>query len=121
VEREKGLLISGVLLLAVASLCGFVQHRYRREPKLFAEWRVVHVAGTAGAVQLLALASVWHSFGQGLVVSILEAGLIFATLAFFFGPLARALRQPRTASVLLSLGGLVALPTYLALPVLLWV
>jgi len=98
-----------------------IQHRYRREPELFVEWRVVHVAGTAGAVQLLALASIWRNFGQGLIVSFLEAGLIFATLAFFFGPLARALRQTRTASVLLSLGGLVALPTYLALPVLLLV
>lgn len=120
-EAEKGLLISGVLLLAVASLCGFIQHRYRREPERFAEWRLVHVAGTAGAVQLLALASLWRNFGQSPIVALLEAGLIFATLAFFFGPLARALRRPRTASVLLSLGGLVALPTYLALPVLLLV
>jgi hypothetical protein len=119
VEAGNGLLISGVLLLAIAALTGFVQHRHRERAELFAVWRVVHAGGTAGAVQLLALASVWHHFGRGWVATLLEAGLIIATLAFFLGPLARALRQQRTASVFLLLGALIALPTYLALPVVL--
>lgn len=118
-EATKGLLISGVSLLALAALSGFVQQRHRQHAEQFAEWRVVHAGGTAGAVQLLALAAVWRNFGQGLIVSLLEIGLITATLAFFFGPLARALRQPRTASAVLLFGALIALPTYLALPLLL--
>lgn len=120
VQTEKGLLVSGVLLLALAALSGFVQQRYRQRAELFAEWRVVHAGGTAGAVQLLALGAVWQNFGQGRIVMLLEAGLIIATLSFFFGPMARALRRPRIASALLLLGAVVALPTYLALPLLLW-
>lgn len=52
-------------------------------------------------------------------MTLLEVGLIVATLAFFLGPLARALRQYRAASVLLAVGAIVAFPTYLALPVVL--
>jgi len=115
------LLVSGVLLLALAALTGFVQHRHRERAERFAEWRVVHAGGTAGAVQLLALASVWHQFGSSLFMLLLEAGLIVATLAFFLGPLARALQRPRAARAMLLFGALVALPTYLALPVLLLV
>jgi len=119
VEAGNGLIISGVILLALAALTGFLQHQYRGHPERFAEWRVVHAGGTAGAVQLLALASIWRSFGQGRVMTLLEVGLIVATLAFFLGPLARALRQYRAASVLLAVGAIVAFPTYLALPVVL--
>jgi len=117
-DAEKGLLGAGIVLLALAALSGFVQHRAREHAEAFARWRVVHAGGTAGAVQLLALSAVWKHFGQGPAVSLLAAGLIAATLAFFFGPLARALDWPRTAAVFFTVGGLLALPTYLALPLL---
>src|SRR4051794_37117281 len=90
-DAEKGLLGAGISLLALSALCGFLQHRAREHAEAFARWRVVHAGGTAGAVQLLALSAVWKHFGQGPTVSLLAAGLIAATLAFFFGPLARAL------------------------------
>jgi uncharacterized membrane protein YdcZ (DUF606 family) len=116
---EKSLFVSGTVLLSLSALTGFVQHRHRERPELFARWRVVHTGGTAGAVQLLALCAVWGRFGQGLTVTLLAAGLIVATFAFFLGPLARALDWPRTTAALLVLGSLVALPTYLALPLVL--
>jgi hypothetical protein len=117
-DAEKGLLGAGIVLLALAALSGFVQHRMRENAEAFAQWRVVHAGGTAGAVQLLALSAVWNRFGQGPAVSLLAAGLIAATLAFFLGPLARALDFRRTATVILAVGGLLALPAYLALPLL---
>ena len=118
-NAEKGLLVAGIVLLALAALTGFVQHRYRERPDVFASWRVVHAGGTAGAVQLLALSAVWARFGHGLADSLLATGLIAATYAFFLGPLARALHWPRSAGIILMSGALLALPTYLALPMLL--
>ena len=119
-ESEKLLFISGTLLLAVSALLGFVQHRYRLRPHSFALWRVVHAGGTAGALQLLVLAAVWKQFTQGPAVPFLALGLVVATLAFFFGPLARALNRPRTARALIALGATIAMPTYLALPIALF-
>ena len=118
-DAEKGLLVAGVLLLAASALTGFVQQRQRERPEAFARWRVVHAGGTAGAVQLLALSAVWGRFGQGPAAMLLALGLIVATFAFFLGPLARALDWRRTTSELLLAGALVALPTYLALPIVL--
>jgi len=119
VDAEKALLVAGVLLLGLSALTGFVQHGHRESADVFARWRVVHSGGTAGAVQLLALSAVWSRFGPGLAANLLAGGLIAATLAFFLGPLARALDWPRATRVVLLLGSLVALPTYLALPVVL--
>jgi hypothetical protein len=120
-EPSRWLLVWGTLLLTGSALLGFVQHRYRDQPEAFSRWRVVHVGGTAGAVQLLALSAVWgqvgvaEPWGRGLV-----AGLIFSTCAFFLGPLAHALGWPRAARTINRAGGLVGLPAYLALPALLF-
>ncbi|MGC4093272.1 MAG: hypothetical protein QM756_36355 [Polyangiaceae bacterium] len=117
---ERLLFISGTLLLAVSALLGFVQHRHRKRPHAFALWRVVHAGGTAGAIQLLALAAVWQRFAPGQGAALLALGLVVATVAFFLGPLARALKQPRIANALLALGAAVAMPTYVALPLALF-
>jgi len=89
-------------------------------PDAFARWRVVHAGGTAGAVQLLALSAIWERFGStGAWATFLVTGLIFATWAFFLGPLARALGWPRIANVINGMGAIVAVPAYLALPIIL--
>jgi hypothetical protein len=120
-ESERALLISGTLLLAASALLGFVQHRHRERPDAFALWRVVHVGGTAGAVQLLAVAAIWERTGtKGIWATFLAAGLISATWAFFLGPLARALGRPRTATIINRIGAVVALPAYLAFPIILF-
>jgi hypothetical protein len=119
-DPSRALLIFGVSLLAVSALLGFAQARTSRQPEAFARWRVVHNGGTAGAVQLLALAAVWHRLanGRGWTVA-LAWGLIFATWAFFLGPLARALGRPRLASGINILGAVAAVPAYAALPAVL--
>jgi hypothetical protein len=119
-ESERALLICGTVLLSMSALLGFVQHRHRERPELFARWRVVHVGGTAGAVQLLALAAVWDRLGvRGTAAIFLVAGLALATWAFFLGPLALALDWVRTGRVISRLGAFVALPTYVGLPIVL--
>jgi uncharacterized membrane protein YdcZ (DUF606 family) len=110
------LLLSGTVLLSVAAFIGFAQHRHREQPEALAHWRVVHVGGTAGAVQLIALSAVWPRLGDGAWTLGLSAGLIVATWAFFLGPLAQALGRRRAAATINALGAVVALPTYLALP-----
>ena len=107
---------SGVGLLATAALLGFVQHAYRDDAKRFAEWRVVHNGGTAGAVQLIALSAVWGRGSGGAWAAVVALGIVVATYAFFAGPLASALGFRRTARAVLATGGLVALPAYAALP-----
>jgi hypothetical protein len=119
-EPARALLIFGTLLLTSSALLGFVQYRHRERPDTFSLWRVVHAGGTAGAVQLLALSAIWERFGlKGTLAAVLATGLIFATWAFFLGPLARAVGRTRTADVINSLGAVVALPAYLALPIVL--
>jgi hypothetical protein len=119
-ELAQGLLIFGTVLLSTSALLGFVQHRHRELPDTLPRWRVVHVGGTAGAVQLLALSAIWERFGsKGAWATVLVAGLIFVTWAFFLGPLARALGWPRMAKVINGMGAVVALPSYLALPIIL--
>ena len=119
IDPERLLLVGGIALLAVSALLGFVQHRYRARPEAFARWRVVHAGGTAGAVQLLGLAAVWGHFGRGPGFTLLAGGLIVSTIAFFLGPLAGALNLRRTAAAILTAGAVVALPSYLALPIVL--
>jgi hypothetical protein len=116
-EPARWLLVWGTLLLSFASLMGFVQHRARAAPARVALWRVVHVGGTAGAVQLLALGAIWPqlSLARG---ALLAVALIASTWAFFLGPLANALGRPRLGGVINRAGGLLALPAYLGLPVL---
>jgi hypothetical protein len=116
-ETERALLISGTLLLTLSALCGFIQHRHRARADTVALWRVVHAGGTAGAVQLLALAALWDRLAPpGAFADLLAAGLIVATWAFFLGPLARALGGIRTARAITGIGAALAVPAYLALP-----
>jgi hypothetical protein len=119
-ETGQALLIFGTVMLSASALLGFVQHARRERPEAFARWRVVHVGGTAGAVQLLALSAIWERFGSsGTWAGFLVTGLIVATWAFFLGPLAGALGWPRMATIINRMGAVVALPAYLALPIIL--
>ena len=119
-HSARALLISGLLLLSISALLGFVQERYRNWPDAFARWRVVHAGGTAGAVQLLALSAIWPALApSGWRFPAVAVGVIFATWAFFLGPLARALGLARLATATNIVGALAALPAYAALPFLL--
>lgn len=118
-DPERLLLGWGIALLAVSALLGFVQQRHRAHAESFARWRLVHNGGTAGAVQLLALAAVWGHFGRGPGFTLLAVGLVTATVAFFLGPLAQAVNLRRTATAILTAGAVVALPSYVALPIVL--
>jgi len=119
-SSEKLLFVAGVVLLAVSALLGFVQYRNRGRPEAFALWRVVHAGGTTGAVQLLALAAVWERFAPNRALAGLALGIVAATFAFFLGPLARALNSPRIAGAFLSVGTVIAVPSYVALPLALF-
>jgi hypothetical protein len=112
------LLVAGILLLTPSALAGFLQAR-AKEPATAARWRVVHAGGTAGAVQLLALAAVWSRFPPGGLALAVAVGIAASTWAFFVGPLARAVGKPRLASAVNLAGALVAGPAYLGLPLLL--
>lgn len=113
------LLISGMLLLSIAALLGFVQERYRGDLPLFAAWRVVHAGGTAGAVQLLALAATWEQFAApGIMPGLLAVAVVGATWLFFLGPLATAVGRPRLARLLNIVGAVFAVPAYLGLPIM---
>jgi hypothetical protein len=117
-ESANAFLVSGTILLAIAALLGLVQYRHRECADAFARWRTVHVGGTAGAVQLLALSGVWDRFGaRGTWTTFLVAGIIFATWAFFLGPLAAALDRSRIALAINRIGAAIAVPVYLALPI----
>jgi hypothetical protein len=114
---ENVLLVCGVVLLAIAALLGFVQYRYREQPEAFTRWRVVHAGGSTGAVQLLALCAVWQRLGfHGPVSVSLALGLSASTWAFFLGPLATATGFPRVARFVNMVGGVVAVPAYVGLP-----
>ncbi len=115
-DEIRLLLISGTVLLAVAALLGFAQERYREDPVLFAGWRVVHAGGTAGAVQLLALAAVWQRLiGAGTLSLLLASTLIAVSWAFFLGPLARVLGWPRLSRAMNLAGAVLAVPGYVGL------
>ncbi len=104
-------------MLSVSALLGFVQYRYRERPEVFAQWRVVHVGGTAGALQLIALSTIWKNLDPARTwATWLGAGIIVATWAFFVGPLMRALGQRRVARIMNFVGAAIAVPAYLSLP-----
>jgi hypothetical protein len=116
-SNERILFTAGVTLLSAAALVGFKQYHERERPESFARWRVVHAGGTSGAVQLLALAAAFGHFRvHGALASSVGAGVLVATVLFFFGPLAQALRFSRTGSWLNVVGALFAVPAYLGLP-----
>ncbi|MFZ5895491.1 MAG: hypothetical protein ACOY0T_30825 [Myxococcota bacterium] len=119
-DTERLLVVCGTILLAAAALLGYVQHWHRQRPTEFARWRVVHAGGTAGAVQLIGLAAVWRYFEHGVSSTLLAIGVTAATFAFFLGPLAAALNWPKMARSLLAVGAAVALPAYVALPLVLF-
>jgi len=117
-DAGRLLLLSGVVLLSVSALLGFIQERHRDSPERFAQWRVVHAGGAAGAVQLIALAAVWNQFDAATWKELLGVGLVATSWAFFLGPLARALERPRVSRWINAAGAIVAVPTYLFLPAL---
>ena len=117
-DAAQLLLLSGVVLLSISALLGFVQERHRDSPDQFARWRVVHAGGAAGAVQLIALAAVWHQFNATGWQELLALGLVITSWAFFLGPLARAMDQPRVSRWINIAGAIVAVPTYVILPAL---
>lgn len=123
-NTSHALLISGTALLSVAALLGFAQHHARHHSERERLWRVVHNGGTAGAVQLIACGAAWDRIAGDAAGAVwaawLAAGLIAATWAFFLGPLARALGHTRVGDLVNRVGGLVALPSYLGLPALLF-
>ena len=111
---------SGAVLLSIAALLGFVQERHRDRPT-FPAWRVVHAGGTAGAVQLLALAATWERLvGSGRWSIPLALTLIAVAWAFFLGPLARVLGHLQMARAFNIAGAVLAVPGYLALPIAVW-
>ena len=112
------LLVAGILLLTPSALAGFLQAR-AKDPDMAARWRVVYAGGTAGAVQLLALAAIGSRFPRGVLALVVGLGIATSTWAFFVGPLARALGRPRLAAAVNLAGALVAGPAYLGLPLLL--
>jgi hypothetical protein len=118
-DARRVLLLSGVSLLSISALLGFVQERQRDSPEAFARWRVVHAGGAAGAVQLIALAAVWNQLAATGWKAALPFGLVWASWAFFLGPLARAMEMPRVSRWVNVAGAVVALPTYVLLPALL--
>jgi hypothetical protein len=119
-DSARMFVVSGLLLLAVSALLGFVQERYRHSPEAFNAWRVVHAGGTAGAVQLLALAAIWKPMTTGHDwTAALAWALIAVTYAFFIGPLARALGHRQIAAWINRAGAAVAVPAYTALPAIL--
>ena len=118
-EIERALLASGTILLTASALLGLVQYKHRGRES-FVRWRVVHVGGTAGAVQLLTLSALWTRFHtSGNWGALLAAGLILSTWAFFLGPLAAALDRTRAARAVNITGAALAVPSYLALPLVL--
>jgi hypothetical protein len=116
------LLITGIVLLAVSALTGFLQAREEAGSHAHTLWRVAHAGGTAGAVQLIALGAALVPLGTSLPGPALWAivvGVAAGTWCFFVGPLLRALGAERAARRVNLLGALIAGPAYLALPLLL--
>ena len=76
---------SGLLLLAISALCGFLQFRNREDEVAERRWRVVHVGGTAGAVQLLVLTLLVDPLRAGAMAVAILVGVNVATWMFFVG------------------------------------
>jgi len=70
-------------------------------------------------LQLIALFAVWNQSAVTGWRALVPLGLVFASWAFFVGPLARAMNLPRVSRWVNMAGAVVALPTYVLLPVLL--
>jgi hypothetical protein len=120
-SAERLLMVAGILLLAIAALTGFMQARQEPGTHGHTLWRVAHAGGTAGGVQLIALAAVVERLGSSNsdpLTSIVMVGIAAGTWAFFVGPLLRALGAERTARRINLIGACVAGPSYLALPLL---
>lgn len=116
-------LAAGIVLLAVAALTGFMLARVPAHSELHSLWRVVHNGGTAGGVQLIALAVAADKVGitgRDPIVMTILLGVALATWAFFIGPLCRVLGSPRAARVTNLVGAVVATPAYVGLPLLLF-
>jgi|GEM_PF-1041564 len=110
------LLSSGAVLLGVAAFLGFAQARTERGSAAESKWRVVHSGGTAGGVQLLALAAVWGRLaGHSSWASVVAGCIVLSTWLFFIGPLLKALERARGGNFLLWAGAAFSVPGYLGL------
>lgn len=87
-DSGRLLLVSGVVLLSISALLGFVQEQQRHSPD----------------------ATGWMEF--------IAVGLAWSSWAFFLGPLARAMDRPRMSRWINIAGAIAALPTYVLLPAL---
>jgi hypothetical protein len=117
----RALVSSGIVLLALAALTGFLQARHAPDSPEHALWRVVHTGGTAGAVQLIALGAVLDHFAARLPDLLrvpIVIGVALATWAFFIGPALRAAGAARAGRAVTLFGAVVAGPAYVALPLL---
>lgn len=110
------LVAAGALLLAIAALLGFQVHRSTADAAALAHWRVVHNGGTAGGVQLLALAAVWSKLVSATSESLVcIVSLVVGTWLMFVGPLLTAMAKPRIGKLLARSGAFAAIPAYLLL------
>ena len=107
---------AGIVLLALAALLGFQQARAAPGSDAHGRWRVAHNGGTAGGVQLIALATAWPWLDGARFSPVLALGLALSTWAFFVGPTLRALGSERMARRINLVGAAIAVPSYLALP-----
>jgi hypothetical protein len=116
------LLATGVVLLSVSALLGFAQARAHPGSVSEARWRVVHVGGATGAVQLIALSAVWNQLSASspwLLTAACALGVAVSSWAFFLGPLLHALGDETWYRRVNLLGAVLAVPGYLMLPLLL--
>lgn len=118
IDSESLLLVSGAILLGVAAFMGFAQAKARGS-HTESMWRVVHSGGTAGGVQLIALAAVWTLLGgQSPGGAVVAVCLCVSTWLFFIGPLLRVLERDKAGNLVLWIGATAAIPAYAGLIVL---
>ena len=116
IEVPRLLASAGIVLLSIAALVGFQQARVAAGSDAHVRWRVAHAGGTAGGVQLIALAAGWQWLEGARFSAVLALGLALSTWAFFVGPTLRALGSERMARRINLMGAAIAVPSYLALP-----
>lgn len=117
---SQQILALGLFLLSVAAFTGYKQHSVQKDPEQFALWRVVHSGGTSGAVQIVVFGLVLAHLKIGLVGGIIVLGATVSSCCFFVGPLLKALNRATLGSRVNAFGGLLAIPSYGALPGLPW-
>jgi len=117
---SQQILVLGLFLLSAAAFTGYKQHSVKNDPELFALWRVVHSGGTSGAVQIVVFGLLLAHFKIGLAGGIVVLGATVSSCCFFVGPLLKALNRASLGGRVNALGGVLAIPSYAALPGLPW-